>query len=303
MTHKEKRKFIKDYDCEYVQAYLQHKGFNVDSLGIEIRYDGYIKCWKNDFSGDIVSYVFDELKLFDDLYDAIDDIHSYFLDAILYIGNNSSPHEEQEKKIQKANYIISVAQQNLRDLWSTDKGKQKVLNKLYELVPKELWNQDKHLTQEVILRYIGVDVKGDIGICLPNTIAIKRPKNSEMKWQCFGSREHIPFKLKQFDKPIYVAFGMKEILLFELLQLNYLVFQSDSSVKKLDKNIIDILNSYKIIIIPDNDLSCYKASMNFINKISPKNLRIITSFKNEKEDIVDYIFEYGLDKTKYLLEI
>jgi len=66
-------------------------------------------------------------------------------------------------------------------------------------------------------------------------ICIREAKERDgrsVKWKTYGSKRFIPYKIFDEENPaIFVGYGIGEFLLFELLELNYMVLQSDSIAK------------------------------------------------------------------------
>ena len=300
MTNKEKRNYIKfKCDKDAVIAYLEDHGSDPKELRIDIRNDGYIVNWKTDFKGDLVSLMFDVVKEYSDVHDAVDGIYAFMLYYNQSHRSSMTDEEHEANKLKKTLYLKSTAQVRAMNMWNKDPNT--VLPLLHKLLPKELWDRNPVHSFNTLKAFIGIDDNGDVGIALPEGITFKRPKSKEMKWQSFGSRKYIPYKIIDTSKPIHICFGMKEILLMELLQLNYLVFQSDTMVKHLTQAHIKLLQGKDVVIIPDNDLSCFKASTSLSNAIEAKSIRFINEFTEDKEDLVDYVNKHGVAKTLALL--
>jgi CHC2 zinc finger len=83
------------------------------------------------------------------------------------------------------------------------------------------------------------------------------------KWKCQGELKFIPSKLTG-QEIVYCAFGTAETLIFECLNLDYFILQSDSVAKDLHANsyfmpIMEKLTNKVIAVLLDNDESCRKA--------------------------------------------
>ena len=135
---------------------------------------------------------------------------------------------------------------------------------LYELIDRDIWRPNGG---QVIRKYIGYSQKyksltvslfdGDevAAICIRN--ATDRDGNS-VKWKTYGSKRLIPHRIFDADDPtIFVGYGIGEFLLFELLELNYMVLQSDSIAHTLFNNpYAPRLEDRYIFALLDNDTSC-----------------------------------------------
>lgn len=157
------------------------------------------------------------------------------------------------------------------------------------------------------LSVILTDANNDV-----KTIAIRRnnnPKKVESwdKWKKYGSINYIPSKVIENDMIVYVAFGMMEVVILELLGVSYIVFQSDSVAKKFDKNeqflkIRNSVNGKKIVLLLDNDEACGETVKPLSRFLSSANEMVVIEFekvlKRELEkgyDFVDFINEVSCD--------
>jgi len=95
-----------------------------------------------------------------------------------------------------------------------------------------------------------------------------RTKSGELiKWYKVkgSSANFIPYRLRDNYTFAFVAFGIAEALIFNILDLEYFILQSDSTAYHIDKNpyfkaIKKKLEGRSILILPDYDESCFKAS-------------------------------------------
>ena len=144
------------------------------------------------------------------------------------------------------------------------------------------------------------------------TVAIRRNNNAKKiesweKWKKYGSINYIPSKVSDEDATVYVAFGMMEIIVMELLGLSYIVFQSDSVAKKLDKNeqflkIRNSINGKKLVLLLDSDDTCretvkpLKRLLSSASEIAVIEFEKVLQRELEKGyDFVDYINEISCD--------
>ena len=135
---------------------------------------------------------------------------------------------------------------------------------LYELIDRDIWRPNG---SHVIRKHIGYSEKyksltvslfdGDdvMAICIRN--ATDRDGNP-VKWKTYGSKRFIPHRIFDAEDPtIFVGYGIGEFLLFELLELNYMVLQSDSIAHTLFNNpYAPLLEDRYIFALVDNDTSC-----------------------------------------------
>lgn len=93
------------------------------------------------------------------------------------------------------------------------------------------------------------------------TIAIKTAKDKEgniVKWKSYGLKSFVPYKLNYNDNFVFFAVGMAEYLLFELLEINYILLQSDSMYRYISNELIEKVKDKQIIIFKENDESFEK---------------------------------------------
>ncbi len=140
-----------------------------------------------------------------------------------------------------------------------------------------------------------------------NTVSMRRnnaTKTNEdwTKWKKHGSINHILAKFLN-DTRIYIAFGMLEAIVLEALNVSYILFQSDSVAKNLEKNnqFLELRNSvYKkdLVVFMDNDDSCRETVKIFKKLFQNANSIEIVDFEEllghklmQGYDLVDYIKE------------
>lgn len=141
------------------------------------------------------------------------------------------------------------------------------------------------------------------------TVAIRRnnnPKKIETweKWKKYGSINYIPSRVIDTDEVVYVAFGMMEIILMELLGLSYIVFQSDSVAKKLDKNeqflkIRNSVNNKKLVLLLDSDDTCRDTVKPLSRYLSNTSEIVVIEF----EKVLQKELEKGYDFVEYINEV
>lgn len=110
------------------------------------------------------------------------------------------------------------------------------------------------------------------------TIAIKTAKDKEgnlVKWKSYGLKSYVPYKLDYEDNFVFFAVGMAEYLLFELLEVNYILLQSDSMYRYISPELINKLKDKQIIIFKENDESFEKLIIKLNEILELTNIFII----------------------------
>ncbi len=198
------------------------------------------------------------------------------------------------------------------DLVAMDKNFKKaqmsksIKDKALELLNRKLWYQRK----EVFRKYIGYSTKyNSLTVSLYDesnqvqAICIREAKDrggNPIKWKTYGSKRFIPYRIFDKDNPLlFIGFGIGEFLLFELLQMNYIAFQSDSIAKSLT---IDkapkIANYFLLMVLLDNDKSC-KETITPLKDVYSKNLFVEVDF----ELLLDRDLPKGYDFRDFCNEI
>ena len=115
----------------------------------------------------------------------------------------------------------------------------------------------------------------------------KKKDGKIKKWfKVKGSKmEFIPYRLRDEYSFCFVAFGMSEALIFNILGLDYFILQSDSIAYHIDKNpyfeaIKEKLQGKNIFILPDYDESGFKAANALKNHLKAfSNPQVIEFYK------------------------
>jgi len=177
---------------------------------------------------------------------------------------------------------------------------------LYELIDRDIWRPNG---SRVIRKHIGYSEKyqsltvslfdGDkvAAICIRN--AIDRDGNP-VKWKTYGSKRLIPHRIFDADDPtIFVGYGIGEFLLFELLELNYMVLQSDSIAHTLFNNpYAPHVEDRYIFALLDNDTSC-KATVEQLQR----HYRSCKAYGIDFEHVLDKELPKGYDFRDFCNEI
>ncbi len=93
----------------------------------------------------------------------------------------------------------------------------------------------------------------------------------EIRWKTNGAKIFIPSKLTDKDK-VYLASGMGELVMLELLGVDYIVLQSDGMANHLSKPKEEIQH---LIILPDNDDAFMKRVPDILTALNPKKASIV----------------------------
>lgn len=119
----------------------------------------------------------------------------------------------------------------------------------FSLFDKHIGYSKKHKTLSVSLLEDGI-VKA---------IAIRHSFDQDgklIKWKTYGSKTYITCKI--IDDFIFVAVGMAEFILLEMMNVSYVLVQSDSVYRHISKEIIAQVHGKNIIILKENDASFEK---------------------------------------------
>jgi hypothetical protein len=74
-----------------------------------------------------------------------------------------------------------------------------------------------------------------------------------IKWKTYGSKTFTPSKIKSGSDVVFVASGIGEYILFELMDVSYIAPQSDSVTSGITPAMIDEVQGKTIIYLQDND--------------------------------------------------
>lgn len=187
------------------------------------------------------------------------------------------------KKIQ---FEESEPNYNLENIYQAMKKNSTPPGRVSQLIDKEIL-QSFDNTQKVLKNCILFDKMNDsVAIAIKDdeeikAIAIHRAKdkdNNIIKWKTLGSKSYIPHSIRDNSKIVFVLVGMKEYLLMELMQLDYIVPQSDSIAKGLINNkqwleeIKPKIKDKLIVYINEND----KSSQELENPLKEEHSNILS---------------------------
>lgn len=107
-------------------------------------------------------------------------------------------------------------------------------------------------------------------------IAIRRAfdkENKPIKWKSYGAKSYVPYKIK--DDFIFFAVGMAEYILFELIDVSYILLQSDSMYRYIPEEVVAKVKNKQIIILKENDESFEKLIVKLHDIFLESNIFII----------------------------
>lgn len=76
-----------------------------------------------------------------------------------------------------------------------------------------------------------------------------------VKWKTYGSKLFTPHKIRERDSLVFIASGIGEYALFELMDVSYICPQSDSMTAGISQSVIDEVQGKTIVYLQDNDES------------------------------------------------
>ncbi len=82
-----------------------------------------------------------------------------------------------------------------------------------------------------------------------------------VKWKTYGSKLFTPNKIKERDSLVFIASGIGEHILFELMDVSYICPQSDSMTAGITQSMIDKVRGKTIVYLQDNDESGTKLGL------------------------------------------
>ena len=137
---------------------------------------------------------------------------------------------------------------------------------LYELFNKAFYFSFDYLLFPIYKKYMGFSIKHQsLTVSLfdedghVKAIAIRKSKDKDgtfIKWKTYGSKTYIPHKIN--DEFIFLAVGMAEFILFEMMKVSYILLQSDSIYRHISKEIIYKASGKYLIVLKENDESFSK---------------------------------------------
>lgn len=96
---------------------------------------------------------------------------------------------------------------------------------------------------------------------VPRAIVIRSAKDREgkqIKWKTYGSKTFTPYRIDPAAQIVYIASGIGEYLLFELLGVSFIGLQSDSTISGISPEMILGCEGKMVVYCQDNDESAKK---------------------------------------------
>lgn len=164
---------------------------------------------------------------------------------------------------------------------------QPYVKELYELIARDVL---RYALSDKVFKFLGwsekyqsltVTLYDNDGI--PQAICIRHAADSSgevIKWKTYGAKTFCPCRMEKNDSLIFVASGIAELLIFELLGVDYFILQSDG-IKPDREKVKSIFKGSLAVFVLDNDTSCKAA---------------FEAFKSIHSDTVAVDFQTMLDK-------
>ncbi len=137
--------------------------------------------------------------------------------------------------------------------------------KLYSLFNKEFFFSFDYQISFILKKYLGysnkdeslsVSILNNSGTVMSIALRCAADKNGDIiKWKnVYGSdKTYVPFKIE--DDFIFLAVGMAEFLLFEIMKVSYLLLQADGMYRHIPDNVVNKAKNKTLIILKENDKS------------------------------------------------
>ena len=296
---------------EIVKDIIQNLGFTFNrqnkfnirdekSPSVSISDSLYIKDFGGDFGGDIISLVqYQKNYSFTQALNYI----APFVGMETYSNDKSYQepkplpqltNKEPQQDIEILNKAKATKQQHKRDINDT-----LLLKGIQDLYP----SIDSLDGLEKIRHFFGWSkFHNSLTIEFPKCSIIRRDRHGN-KWRAVkgNKRDYIHTKINSSDKYVYLATGMSEIIALELMEVSYIILQSDKIIN-LDGIIEQINNNNQILVIlEENDSSSKKLSEDLIKNFNQSKILNLLKLigkddrKNEEKyhgyDVRDFVNE------------
>ena len=241
----------------------------------------------DDIIGFLQSY---ENMSFTDAVESIADILNISVDSdISFLSVDRQPLRKTTKPTKKED-------NQLQEWYNKNKGNKIPPSLVYEIIDKTFITQCSNIKQVINKFMVYDDYFKKINICYidkNNQVQSVSYKMDKWNYKKGSKASYIPYSIKDDNDPIFISVGQKEMIVSELLKLNYICLGSDSIVKTLDTNeqfnseIKPLLNKRVIIYIVENDTSSRDTVPALRELISSNNIFIAI-------DNVDLFFNHHL---------
>ncbi|MDP2077328.1 MAG: hypothetical protein Q8J85_04730 [Sulfuricurvum sp.] len=112
-----------------------------------------------------------------------------------------------------------------------------------------------------------------------------------IKWKTYGSKTFTPSKIKSNDEVIFVASGIGEYLLFELMDVSYIAPQSDSVTSGIAPAMIEAARGKIIVYLQDNDDSGRKLATK-LQEIFCESIFVVVDFENVQDQDLKHGYDF-----------
>jgi hypothetical protein len=136
-------------------------------------------------------------------------------------------------------------------------------------------------------------------------VVVRHSKDKEgnvIKYRTYGSKTFTPSKIKAKDEVIFVASGIGEYLLFELMDVSYIAPQSDSVTSGITPSMIDQCKGKIIVYLQDNDESGRKLAVK-LQEIFCESIFIVVDFNNVLADSMQWDVKANYDYRDFCNEM
>jgi hypothetical protein len=125
-------------------------------------------------------------------------------------------------------------------------------------------------------------------------VVVRHSKDKEgniIKWRTYGSKTFTPSKIKSNDEVIFIASGIGEYLLFELMDVSYIAPQSDSVTSGITPAMIDQCKGKIIVYLQDNDDSGRKLATK-LQEIFCESVFVVVDFENVQDQELKHGYDF-----------
>lgn len=125
-------------------------------------------------------------------------------------------------------------------------------------------------------------------------VVVRHSKDKEgnvIKWRTYGSKTFTPSKIKSGDNVVFVAAGIGEYLLFELMDVSYIALQSDSVTSGITHSMIEQCKGKIIVYLQDNDDSGRKLATK-LEEIFCESVFVVVDFENVQDQELKHGYDF-----------
>lgn len=125
-------------------------------------------------------------------------------------------------------------------------------------------------------------------------IVVRHSKDKEgniIKWRTYGSKTFTPSKINANDGVIFIASGIGEYLLLELMGVSYIAPQSDSVTSGITPAMIESSRGKIIVYLQDNDDSGLKLATK-LQEIFCESVFVVVDFENVQDQELKHGYDF-----------